>query len=277
MGPTHAIEQPLAALLAGVLAGVRRDIPGALGTAVSTAQTVANRGAGHLRVLFATGVGEVIVPITTGHLWGPALLSAATEEPIVTADLWRDSRWPHLTLDAVLPSIPAEHRAAVAGVCGAAAVPGIWQETGVVILSAYLDRPADQRTVAELVRHEPLVASAVTVVEVATRNEDRAEGVLAALASRAVIEQAKGTIMAVRRCDANQAWHILRRASQRFNIKLRELSLALVEHVGQSPAQQSEDSHHRLTASPAARTAADLVWRALCTPTRTASLTHPDS
>ncbi|MFI7679409.1 ANTAR domain-containing protein [Actinophytocola sp. NPDC049390] len=35
---------------------------------------------------------------------------------------------------------------------------------------------------------------------------------LTALASRASIEQAKGAIMALRRCDVDEAWAVLRRA-----------------------------------------------------------------
>lgn len=49
-----------------------------------------------------------------------------------------------------------------------------------------------------------------------------------AFASRAVIEQAKGMIMAQHRCDAQQAFRMLVAASQASNRKLRDLAAQLV-------------------------------------------------
>ena len=50
----------------------------------------------------------------------------------------------------------------------------------------------------------------------------------ARLASMPVIEQAKGIIMAQCRCSEDQAFDALRRASQRENIKLRDLAARVV-------------------------------------------------
>jgi len=47
----------------------------------------------------------------------------------------------------------------------------------------------------------------------------------------AVIEQAKGIIMAQNGCRPDEAFDLLRRASQRSNIKVRELAAQIVEHV----------------------------------------------
>jgi hypothetical protein len=267
MQPQDAVTQPLAALLNGVLNGVRRDVPGEVGTAISVAHPAPEWGAGRLQILVATGVGQVLTPVTTGQLWGPSLMAATGEEPIVTADLWHDSRWPHLTPEAVRAQLDPQHHDMVSRPLGVAAVPGVWDDQGLVVLSVYLDHPADDHTLAVLIRHERLVASAMTIADVATRTAAEADQVLDALASRAVIEQAKGSIMAVRRCDAEQAWAVLRRASQQFNVKLRELALALVEHIGNAPGQQSDDADLQVHASPAARHAASLVWQALTTST----------
>jgi AmiR/NasT family two-component response regulator len=49
------------------------------------------------------------------------------------------------------------------------------------------------------------------------------------MASRAVIEQAKGIIMASRQCTAAQAFDILRDTSSRHNVKLREIAQRLVD------------------------------------------------
>lgn len=110
---------------------------------------------------------------------------------------------------------------------GVAAVPGSWDDNGVV-LSVYIDHTADQRTLSVLTRHERLVASAITIADVATRSAAETDQVLDALASRATIEQAMGAIMTALRCDADEAWAVLRMASQQFNIKLREIALDLI-------------------------------------------------
>jgi AmiR/NasT family two-component response regulator len=49
-----------------------------------------------------------------------------------------------------------------------------------------------------------------------------------AMDSRAVIEQAKGVLMAQRHIDADQAFEVLRDASQRYNRKLRDISQGIV-------------------------------------------------
>jgi hypothetical protein len=46
-----------------------------------------------------------------------------------------------------------------------------------------------------------------------------------------VIEQAKGIIMAQHRCGPEEAFDLLRRVSQRTNVKVRELAAQTVEHV----------------------------------------------
>jgi GAF domain-containing protein len=50
-----------------------------------------------------------------------------------------------------------------------------------------------------------------------------------ALASRAVIEQAKGIIMRDKRCDADEAFMVLRNASSRSNRKLRDIAAQIVQ------------------------------------------------
>ena len=52
-----------------------------------------------------------------------------------------------------------------------------------------------------------------------------------ALESRALIEQAKGIVMARERCSADQAFELLRQASQTSNRKLRDVAAAVVAHT----------------------------------------------
>ncbi|HEX3649854.1 MAG TPA: ANTAR domain-containing protein, partial [Pseudonocardiaceae bacterium] len=125
---------------------------------------------------------------------------------------------------------------------------------------------ADQHDLAVLTRHEPLVASAITIASVATRSAEETDRVLDAFASRAAIEQAKGAIMARWRCDADRAWEVLRMTSQQCNVKARELALGFVEHVGGAPGQQSGGPEHQVTVSPAAHDAARMLWVVLTEP-----------
>jgi GAF domain-containing protein len=57
-----------------------------------------------------------------------------------------------------------------------------------------------------------------------------------ALASRAVIDQALGVIMAQERCTTAQAFAILRNASQNRNVKLRDIARQIITGIsGESP------------------------------------------
>jgi AmiR/NasT family two-component response regulator len=57
----------------------------------------------------------------------------------------------------------------------------------------------------------------------------------AALASRAVIDQALGIIMGQNRCTADEAFEVLRTASQNRNVKLRDIAADMVTSVSGQP------------------------------------------
>ncbi len=63
-----------------------------------------------------------------------------------------------------------------------------------------------------------------------------AEHLRTALTSRAVIDQAKGMLMAIRRVDADDAFALLVEQSQRENVKLREVAEKFVARVLSSGA-----------------------------------------
>lgn len=64
---------------------------------------------------------------------------------------------------------------------------------------------------------------------------DMAAGLEQAIRSRAIIEQAKGKIMATTGVTADEAFELLVRASQRENVKLRELARRIVETKNLTP------------------------------------------
>ena len=62
------------------------------------------------------------------------------------------------------------------------------------------------------------------VVELRARNEQLGR----ALATRAVIDQARGMVMALAPCSSERAWDLLVGVSQHCNVKLRVVAAALV-------------------------------------------------
>ena len=241
-------------LLEELLARIAADVPGALGAAVS----VHHRG-GPLQVAAAHGISAAFVPAQLNGLGGPVPTAGHTGEPAVTADVYADDRWPSLTLSGLL-----EHHPALAAdwprVRGVAALPSTWDAEGTLVLSVTLDRPATEETVNVLRRHERLAAMALLVAE--ATQPDRTEQMLDLLQSRAALEEAKGIVIALRRCDPEEAWNTLRRASQEFNVKVRELAVALVELLAGAPAPQPQ-GERTILPGPAARRAARQLLRAL--------------
>ena len=59
----------------------------------------------------------------------------------------------------------------------------------------------------------------------------------ARLESLPVIEQAKGILMAQQRCGPEEAFDLLRRASQRANVKVHVLAAQIVDHAASPPAE----------------------------------------
>jgi AmiR/NasT family two-component response regulator len=70
-----------------------------------------------------------------------------------------------------------------------------------------------------------------------------AEQMTQAMATRAVIEQAKGIIMRDRGCSPDEAFDALVRLSQETHLKLRDIARRLVDHVsgGGSVSTLSDD------------------------------------
>lgn len=67
-------------------------------------------------------------------------------------------------------------------------------------------------------------ALAAEILELRAKNEQLSQ----ALASRAVIDQARGMVMALAPCSSERAWDLLVDVSQHCNIKLRDVAAALV-------------------------------------------------
>lgn len=243
----HPGEAPAQSVLfERILERVQRDLPDAIGLAV----TVHDRRTGPGQDVLATrGLGREFVEAQLATGAGPIVDAWEYQVPVLSPDLHADDRWPGSTAGAVWATAR-----------GAAAVPGVWQAEQTVVLSCVLDQEATAATVITLIGYEQLITAAM--VTAAAQDSTQIADMLSVLQSRGAIEQAKGVIMGLLRCDADTAWATLRRASHESNVKLRVLAVALVEHIGGVPAEQPAADVPIVPDEPARR-AAQLLWAVL--------------
>jgi GAF domain-containing protein len=151
---------------------------------------------------------------------GPCMEAATTASTVSVPDLTGESRWPRYT--------PA---ALDAGVRSSLSVGLPVHESVTGALNLYATKPDafddDAILLAETFSSYAAVALANAHLYDATAT--LAQQMQAAMESRAVIEQAKGIIMAERRCSPDEAFSILSKLSQDTNRKLRDVAFAMVQ------------------------------------------------
>jgi ANTAR domain len=259
-------------LLTSLLTFTVESVPGAVGAGLNVAADLTGASGqnppgtedGAPRSVASVGVATVLDPAqwthATGPLWeafrsGRLVLTPTPEEP--------EGHEPGLGI-AHLDGIPAEVASTVRG---AVFLAGEWGGELPVVLSLYLDRVPDSKVLREVDRYEPLVTQALALVEYCSGEEQVAQQMLQMTQYRRVIEQAKGLVMGAAGGDANTAFATLARASQHFNVRLRNLAVALVEHVGNGSAEHPDDPELMVRVSDSEREIAGRVWAALTTTT----------
>jgi GAF domain-containing protein len=123
-----------------------------------------------------------------------------------------------------------------AGVRSSLSVPLPYQGGFIGALNNYSSQPdafASPESIEAGLEVAEIVAVAVANADSHWQLGEQARNMRIAMDSRAVIEQAKGVLMAQRHIDAEQAFEILRDASQRYNRKLREIAAGIVEGAQQ--------------------------------------------
>jgi anti-anti-sigma factor len=113
-------------------------------------------------------------------------------------------------------------------------------DVGVTKLSPVAPQPSRERAVGDAAS---ITQAEESELQLLTRERD---GLKAAMETRAVIEQAKGVIMAATHCDADRAFDLLREQSQYLNRKLREVAADIVADIVRS----SEPGSSWVTAEP---------------------------
>ena len=156
---------------------------------------------------------------------GPCLRSMTSGTRVIVADTAGPERWSGFSA-----------RAAANGIRSTLSLP-LTAEGLIGALNLYAPVP-EAFGDAEIRRGEIFAASASAALALASRQASATAltGQLReALASRAVIDQAIGIIMAQERCTSAKAFAILRNASQNRNVKLRDIASQIVTGVGGEP------------------------------------------
>jgi GAF domain-containing protein len=165
---------------------------------------------------------------------GPCLTAMRTGQVAGVEDTAERRRWAEF-----------EARAAAEGVGSSLSVPVTVGGRHVGALNLYA--PGAGAFGETRLRWARGVAAAVSgVLALALSRAEQAslvEDVRAALAARAVIDQALGIIMAKQRCSTDEAFDILRRASQSRNVKLREVAAGIVTGISGHPPRRPSFQH----------------------------------
>jgi GAF domain-containing protein len=131
--------------------------------------------------------------------------------------------------------------AAARSIASSLSAPLVVHETCVGGLNLYSRRldafaVADESTLASFADQAAVVATNARDYWALSETTQQLQS---ALESRAVIEQAKGVLMAREGCSPDEAFDVLRRASQRNNRKLRQIAAEIVAGTQQA----TEDGH----------------------------------
>lgn len=140
------------------------------------------------------------------------------------------ARWPEF-----------ERRAASHGIRSCLALPLRSQGRRVGALNLYA-RDTSAFGAAEAQRAAAFAENASGALTLAMRLASHAaliEQLRSSLASRTVIDQALGIVMAREQCTQAHAFAVLRAASQKSNVKLRDIASAVVTSVSGEPPQPS--------------------------------------
>lgn len=155
---------------------------------------------------------------------GPCLDAVTHRVTVYADDLSDEARWPRFAAGAMALGI----RSALALSLSADGASGA--------LNLYARYPQAFGVVdrARALVLATLTGVALSSAEVHDAEERRLETLRHALVTREVIGQAKGILMERERITSDQAFDVLRRASQHLNVKLRDVAQTLVD-TGERP------------------------------------------
>jgi GAF domain-containing protein len=217
------VDRTLTEVLSDVTRIAAKGIPGAEATSITLlrdekAFTVAHYGD------MALAADEL--QYEHGH--GPCMDAGRAGVLLRVDDMRGEERWPDYVA----------HLLKTTDVLSSLSVPLPYQGSSIGALNNYSTKPEAFATPESLqagLEVAEVVAVAVANADAHWQLGEQARNMRLAMESRAVIEQAKGVLMSQRHVTAEQAFEILREASQRYNRKLREIALGIVESTQDRP------------------------------------------
>ncbi|MET9457506.1 GAF and ANTAR domain-containing protein [Streptomyces canus] len=208
------------------LADATLELSRALGTGLTL-----ERDGRPLTVVSAGTVATKLDEKQYGQDDGPCLQSLRAGEELRVDDMLMETRWGDYPVYA-----------AACGVRSSLSLPIAAHTHTAGALNLYA-APPDAFEHADLTALRALAAQATGAVALAQRITDTqefADELQHAMRHRSVIDQALGVVMGQRRCTAEDAFGVLRSASQHRNIKLRDLCTELITNLTGRPPSAPE-------------------------------------
>jgi GAF domain-containing protein len=215
-------NEPLDVVLRQVSDIARRLVPGAEAVSIALIEGDRPRTAAYVGQLAL----ELDEPQYAGD-HGPGIEAARSGIALHIRDMADDTRWPDFA-----------SRAAKAGALSLLAIPLPVQKQVIGALNVYATR-AEAFTDSDLDLARTFAAHAAVALANArliVSSRAAAADMANAMASRAVIEQAKGIVMGDQHCSADRAFAYLREISQTTHRKLRDVAQDLVDETAESEA-----------------------------------------
>jgi GAF domain-containing protein len=210
-------QSDLGATLVEICRIASRAVPGGDGTSITTIQRGQPTALGDGE--WSRGLDE----LQYVEHEGPCLDAFRTGNAFRIRDLAAEPRWPSY--------VP---RAVQLGARSMMSLPLAAEGSLIGALNVYSRTPdafdAEAAAIADIIAAHAGLASQVSVAYFGHRA--LAEQLSEAMQSRAVIEQAKGVIMATSHCDPDEAFNTLVRSSQSTHRKLRDIAEVIVTEAG---------------------------------------------
>jgi GAF domain-containing protein len=217
LGRIVLAEHGLPDVLEQVALSAKRSIPGAVEVSVTFLEDD--------RPSTVASTGELALKLDE-HQYaersGPCLSAAATATAFRIDNMRTETRWPTYVRHAV-----------EAGALSSLSIPVPVQERIAAALNIYATEPHSfgDESVAAATSFAAYAAVAIANALDFTSAARLAAQMQEAMQSRAVIEQAKGIVMATHKCSADAAFAVLARMSQTSNRKLRDIATTIVDEV----------------------------------------------
>jgi GAF domain-containing protein len=212
-------ESNLQAVLGRVAELARQTLPGMAGASVTLVDSD--------RAFTAAFTGQLALDLDETQYqdgFGPCLEVAQSAGIIIVPDMAAETRWPAFA-----------RRALAAGVQSSVSVALPLQEAVLGALNIYAIQPgAFDQDAIELARtFAGYAAVAIANARLYQTTATLAEDMRRAMETRAVIEQAKGILIAQQHCTPEQAFELLTRLSQTTHRKLRDCAADLVSSTAE--------------------------------------------